>query len=69
MRGLGERGDVGARAEDRCPWLERITTARTSGVLETQALERVGKLDIDAQVVGIELELGAGEEAAGRVDI
>ena len=38
-------------------------------MLEAQALQRVGKLDVDAQVVGIELELVAGHDAAILVDV
>jgi hypothetical protein len=38
-------------------------------VLEAQPLHRVSQLDIDAEIVGIELQLGAGEEAARRVDV
>ena len=38
-------------------------------MLEPQPLHRVGKLDVDAEVVGVELELVAGREAAGLVDI
>ncbi len=61
-------GDVGAGAED-------IVFARTDhdrlhlGMLEAQALHRVGELDIDAEVVGIELELGARKKAARGVDV
>ena len=33
------------------------------GVLEAQPLDRVGELDVDAEVVGVELELVAGPEA------
>ena len=31
-------------------------------MLEANAVERVGKLDVDAEIVGIELELVAGLE-------
>ena len=33
-----------------------MTTARTSGMLEADALDRVGELDVDAEVVGVQLE-------------
>ena len=48
---------------------ERITTAATLGMLEAQPLHRVGQLDIDAEIVGVELELVAGREAARLVDV
>ena len=39
------------------------------GMLEAQPLQRVGELDIDAEIVGIELELVALEQAAVLVDV
>ena len=39
------------------------------GMLEAQPLQRVGELDIDAEVVGIELQLVAFEQAAVLVDV
>ena len=68
MRRLGERADIGAGAE-------HIVLARADHhrahfrMLEAQALHRVGQFDIDAEIVGIELQLGAGEEAARLVYI
>ena len=64
--GLGEHPDVGARAEhlvqpagdDHGPHLR---------VLEPQPLHRVGQLDVHPEVVGVELELVAGAQAAGLV--
>jgi hypothetical protein len=38
-------------------------------VLEAQPLHRVGQFDIDPEVVGIELQLGAGKQSAGRINI
>ncbi|MGY3353889.1 hypothetical protein ACVWZK_000552 [Bradyrhizobium sp. GM0.4] len=38
-------------------------------MLEAQALDRVGKLDVDAEIVGIELEQIALEQAAILVDV
>jgi hypothetical protein len=38
-------------------------------VLETKTLKRVCKLDINAEIVGIELELVAFEQAAVFVDV
>ena len=51
-----EHEDVGAGAEDA------LLQARDDdgvhlGVLEAQALDRVGELDVDAEVVGVELQL------------
>ena len=39
------------------------------GVLEAQPLDGVVQLDVDAQVVGVELELVAGHQAAVLVDV
>ena len=38
-------------------------------MFEAQPLERVGKLDVDAEIVGIELELVALEQPALLVDV
>jgi hypothetical protein len=38
-------------------------------VLEAQPLHGVVELDVDAEVVGIELELDPVEQAAGLIDI
>ena len=68
VRRLGERADIGAGAEHIV--LARADDDRAHlGVLEAQALHRVGQLDIDAEIVGIELQFGAGIEPAGRIDI
>ena len=45
------------------------TTARTSGVLEAQALHRVVELDVDAEVVRVELELVVVTQPTGRIDL
>ena len=56
VRGAREHADIGAGAEHA-----RLAGAQHHhlhlGMLEAQALQRIGKLDIDAEVVGIELEL------------
>ena len=39
------------------------TIAFTLGVLEADALQRIGELDVDAQVVRVELERVAGAKA------
>ena len=38
-------------------------------MLEAQALHGVVKLDVDAEVVGVELQLVAVEQAAGGIDV
>ena len=48
---------------------ERITTTLHLGMLEAQPLHRVGEFDIDAEIVGIQLELIALEQPAILVDI
>ena len=56
---------------------EQNTRSRAAGdddrarlrVLEADALERVGELDVDAEVVGIELERVAGADAAVLGDV
>ena len=54
--------DVRAGAED--PLLERRDDDRVDlGVLEAEALDGVGELDVDAEVVGVQLQLVVGREA------
>ena len=68
VRRLGERADIGAGAEHVV--LAGADHHRAHlGVLEAQPRHRVGQLDIDAEIVGIELQLGAGKQAAGGIDI
>ena len=43
--------------------------AAHAGMLEAQPLQRIRELDVDAEIVGIELELVAGLDAALLVDI
>ncbi len=38
-------------------------------MLEAQPFDRVGKLDVDAEIVGIELELVALEQAGLLIDV
>ena len=45
------------------------TTTFTSRVLEAQPLHGIGELDVDAQVVGVELQLIAVEQAGVLVDV
>ena len=68
VRRLAQHADVGAGAE-------HVVLARLDhhgahlGVLEAQPLHRVVKLDVDAEIVGIELELHAFEQARRGVDV
>ncbi len=45
------------------------TSARTSRVREAQALDRVGELDVDPEIVGVELERIAGNQSALFADV
>ena len=38
-------------------------------MLEAQPANRVGQFDIDPEIIGIELQLGAGEQPGGRIDV
>jgi hypothetical protein len=68
VRGAREHADVGAGAEHAV--LARADHHHLDlGMLEAQALHCVRKLDVDAEVVGIELQLVAFEEAAVLVDV
>ena len=64
----GQHADVGAGAE-------HAILARAQqhgfhlGMLETQPLHGVGEFDVDAEIVGIQLELVALEQAAVLVDV
>ena len=55
VRRRREHVDVGAGAEDAIAARGDDHGAHL-GVLEAQALDRVGELDVDAEVVGVELE-------------
>ena len=63
-----QHADIGAGAE-------HARLARTQqddlhlGMLEAQPLQRVGEFDVDAEIVGIELQLIAFEQAAILVDV
>ena len=46
-----------------------MTTRAHLRMLEAQPLHRVVQFDVDAEVVGIELELVAVEQPAGRIDV
>ena len=48
---------------------ERTTTDLHLGMLEAQPLHGVGEFDVDAEIVGIQLELIALEQAAILVDV
>ena len=56
VRGAAQHHDVRAGAED--PLLERRDDDGVDlGMLEPEALNRVGELDVDAEVVRVQLEL------------
>ncbi len=59
MAGAGQHPDVRAGAEDALLARHQHHGPHL-GVLEAQPLHGVGELDVDAQVVGVELELVAG---------
>ena len=64
----GQHADIGAGAEH--PVLARAHHHDLdAGMFETQPLHRIGKLDIDAEIVGIQLELIAFEQAAILIDV
>ena len=63
-----QHADVGAGAEH--PVLGRAQQHHLdAGMLEAQPLHRVGEFDVDAEIVGIQLELIALEQPAILVDI
>src|SRR5262245_2380684 len=67
MRRLAEHADIGAGAEHVV--LARLDDdAADLRMLEAQALHRVVQFDVDAKIVGIELELVVAEPA-GLVDV
>lgn len=63
MRRLVEHADIGAGAEDALLARGEDDGAHF-GMFETQALHGIVQFDIDAQIVGIELQLVAGTQAA-----
>ena len=68
VRRSAQHHDVGAGAEDAL--LQRADDDGVDfGMLEAKALDRVGELDVDAEVVGIELELVVGREAGVFADV
>src|SRR4029453_9528751 len=67
VRGKPQHEDVGAGTEDALA-TARDDDAANLGVLEAYALQRVRELDVDTEVVGVELELVAWQEAAILVD-
>ena len=68
VRGLGEHADVRAGAE-------HVVLARTKdddfhlGMLEPQPLHRVGEFDIDAEIVGVQLQLVSAQQRRIWIDI
>ena len=68
MAGLAQHLDVGPGAKD--PVLGRGDDHRAHlGVLEPQPLHCVIQLDIDAQIIGIELEFVAGDQRLVLLDV
>ena len=68
MARLAEHVDVGARAE--YPLLAaRYDDGADLGMLEADAVERIGQFDIDTEIVRVELEPVAGIEPAILLDI
>ena len=66
--GSREHADVGAGAEN--PVLAGLHHHGLHfRMLEAQPLHGIGKLDVDAEVVGIELQFVAVEETGGRIDV
>ena len=56
--------------EQKTRSLPLVTTTRAHlGVLEAQPLDRVGELDVDAEVVAVELELVARAQPAVVLDV
>ena len=63
-----EHEDVGAGAEDAVLGAGDDDRAHLR-VLEADAVQRIGELDVDAEVVAVELELVAGADAAVLVEV
>ena len=63
-----EHADVGARAEARSVD-HREDHARTSGCSKRSRCDRVGQLDVDAEVVGVQLELVVALQGAILVHV
>jgi hypothetical protein len=68
VRRRAEHEDVGARAEDAV-LPARDEEGADLGVLEAQPLDRVGELEVDAEVVRVELQLVAGPHPAVLLDV
>jgi hypothetical protein len=68
VRRQAEHEDVGAGAED--PFLQAGDDDRAHlGMLEADAVQRVGEFDVDAEVVAVELQLVAGAQAGVLGDV
>ena len=66
MARSGQHADIGTGAKHAV--LPAEETTRTSGCSK-RSLSRVGELDIDAKIVGIELELVALEQRRILIDV
>ena len=62
VRRAAQHHDVGAGAEDAL-LQRRDDDGADLGVLEAQALDGVGELDVDAEVVRVQLQLVVGRQA------
>jgi hypothetical protein len=64
----GQHADVGAGAEHAILARAHDHDLHT-GMLEAQPLHRVGQFDVDAEIVGIQLELITFEQPAVLIDV
>ncbi len=68
MARAGQHPDIGAGAKDA--WLAGPQQHHPNlGMLEPDAVESVGQFDINAEIVGVELEIVALEQPALLVDV
>ena len=68
VRRLAEHADIGAGAEHVV--LAGLDDDRAHfRMLEAQALHRVVQFDVDAEIVGVQLQLVAVRQPAGRIDV
>jgi hypothetical protein len=68
MAGTRQHADVGAGAEHVLlagPQYDRLDFR----VLEAHALDDIGEFNVDAEIIGIELEFIALEQTAGFIDV
>ena len=68
VRRAAQHHDVGAGAEDAL-LQRRDDDGVDLGVLEAEALDGVGELDVDAEVVGVQLQLVVRRQAGVLADV